>query len=358
MRHLLLTGGLGLALLLGLLCFYGVDDIARLVAAIGWGLALIVGLRFAKVAGAAEAWSYLFPRGARMPLGMLYGLRLVREGVNTLLPVAQVGGEFVGARLASHSGLSLGEAGASIAVDLLSQACTQAVFTIAGLVVLASLGSAPALVREIALALLALIPGLVGFFAVQRFGGFGWVERQFAKIAERIGWLSVGKMPDLDANLKRLYRDRRALAKNAGLHLVLWFAGSAEIYVALKCLGEAVSWSEATVIESLALALRSATFVMPASLGVQEGAMIAICAVFGLSAPIALAVSLSKRLAEIVVGVVGLMIWQIFERSILSRRAARLPTGAVSGDADAAVTRHPMASSADELTAETPLPAK
>ena len=337
MRHLLLTGGLGLCLLLGLLYFYGVDDIARLVATIGWGLVFIVGLRFAKVAGAARAWSYLFPRGAHVPAPILYGLRLVREGVNTLLPVAQVGGEFVGARLASHNGLSLGEAGASIAVDLLSQACTQAVFTVCGLAILASLGSAPALVREIALALLALIPGLIGFFAVQRFGGFGWVERQFAKLAQRIDWLSVGKMPDLDANLKRLYRDRRALAKNAGLHLALWFAGSAEIYVALKFLGEAVTWSEATVIESLALALRSATFVMPASLGVQEGAVIAICAVFGLSAPVALAVSLSKRLAEIVVGVVGLMIWQVFERSILLGRAPRSPaqSGADEGAAEA-----------------------
>ena len=357
MRHLMLTGGLGLALLLGLLYVYGFDDIARLVAAIGWGLAIIVGLRFAKVAGAAQAWSYLFPRGARMPKATLYGLRLVREGVNTLLPVAQVGGEFIGARLASHNGLTLGEAGASIAVDLLSQACTQAVFTVAGLVILASLGSAPELVREIALALLALIPGLIGFFAVQRFGGFGWVERQFAKLAERIEWLSVGKMPDLDANLKRLYRDRRALGKNAALHLALWFAGSAEIYVALKFLGEAVTWSEATVIESLALALRSATFVMPASLGVQEGAVIAICAVFGISAPVALAVSLSKRLAEIVVGVVGLMIWQVFERTILAQRAARAPEEGNSVDAAAAEAKRSLSSAAAEIS-ETPLAAK
>jgi hypothetical protein len=53
-------------------------------------------------------------------------------------------------------------------------------------------------------------------------------------------------------------------------------------------MGEPVTTTEATVIESLALALRSATFVTPARLGVQEGAMIAICAVFGLGAPAAL----------------------------------------------------------------------
>jgi putative membrane protein len=320
MRQFLMTGALGLLLLVGLFYYSGLDEIAKSFAAIGWGLALVVVLRFLKVAGAARAWSCLFPKTAPTVPSVVFGLRLVREGINTLLPVAQVGGEFVGARLAAHNGLTIGEAGASIAVDLLSQAVTQAVFTITGLAVLASLGGAPALVRDVALALLALVPGLIGFFAFQRFGGVGWIERQIAKLSERVEWLSVGKMTDLDANLKRLYRDRTALAGNAGLHLALWFGGSLEIWVALKFMGEPVTAAKALVIESLALAMRSATFVMPASLGVQEGAMIAICAVFGLGAPEALALSLSKRAAELVVGVVGLFLWQFFERSILLRR--------------------------------------
>jgi putative membrane protein len=321
-RHLLLTGGLGLLLLLGLFYFSGVDEIAKSLVAIGWGLGVVILLRFTKVVGAACAWSYLFPKGTRIHPTVVYGLRLVREGINTLLPVAQVGGEFVGARLAAHNGLTIGEAGASVAVDLLSQAATQAIFTVAGLAMLAFLGSAPALVREVAFALLALVPGLIGFFAVQRFGGMGWIERKIVSLAARVEWLSLGKMTDLDANLKRLYRDRRALAKNAVLHLALWFGGAAEIWVALKFMGEPVTVAEATVIESLALALRSATFVMPASLGVQEGAMIAICAVFGLGAPAALALSLSKRAAELVVGLTGLMIWHFFERAIVLRRVS------------------------------------
>ena len=126
-------------------------------------------------------------------------------------------------------------------------------------------------------------------------------------------------MTDLDANLKRLYRDRPALASNAAVHLALWFFGALEIWVALKFMGEPVTTSEALVIESLALALRSATFVMPASLGVQEGAMIAICAVFGLSAPAALALSLSKRAASWW-WASRRIIWQFFERAILLRR--------------------------------------
>jgi len=191
-------------------------------------------------------------------------------------------------------------------------------------------------------------------------------DTALADIASRLGrqhLLTISCRQALDEVLTDILLKRgdlnvcRALAKNAGLHLALWFAGSAEIYVALKFLGEAVTWSEATVIESLALALRSATFVMPASLGVQEGAVIAICAVFGISAPVALAVSLSKRLAEIVVGVVGLMIWQVFERTILAQRAARAPEEGISVDAAAAEAKRSLSSPAAEIS-ETPLVAK
>jgi hypothetical protein len=85
-RHLLLTGGLGLLLLLALFYYSGVDKIAKSVVAIGWGLGVVILLRFAKVAGGARAWSYLFPMAARIYPSILFGLRLVREGINTLLP--------------------------------------------------------------------------------------------------------------------------------------------------------------------------------------------------------------------------------------------------------------------------------
>ena len=330
MRHFLLTGALGLLLLIVLFYYSGVQQIAEFFRGDRLGARRRHPAAVRQGRGAAWAWACLFPAAARVAPVIVYGLRLVREGINTLLPVAQVGGEFVGARLAARNGLSIGEAGASVAVDLLSQAVTQAIFTIAGIAVLASLGGAPTMVRDVALTLLALVPGLIGFFAIQRFGGIGWIERQIAKLSQRVEWLSLGKMTDLDANLKRLYRDRPALARNAGLHLGLWFFGALEIWVALKFMGEPVTAAKALVIESLSLAMRSATFVMPASLGVQEGAMIAVCAVFGLGAPAALALSLSKRAAELVVGVVGLITWQFFERALRHRR---LPEAEAANDA-------------------------
>src|SRR5215212_8723151 len=67
-------------------------------------------------------------------------LRVVREGVNTLLPLTQVGGEFIGARLLTFYRVEGALAAASVIVDLLMQAGTQFLFTAIGLVALIWLG--------------------------------------------------------------------------------------------------------------------------------------------------------------------------------------------------------------------------
>jgi len=61
-------------LLLALFYFSGVDEIAKSVVAIGWGLGVVILLRFAKVAGAARAWSYLFPMAVRIYPSIVFGL--------------------------------------------------------------------------------------------------------------------------------------------------------------------------------------------------------------------------------------------------------------------------------------------
>jgi putative membrane protein len=318
MRYLLLTGGLGLILLIGLIFYVGFGDIARAVATIGSGLSLIVILRFVQISGAGTAWAALFPPESHLSPVVYVGLRLVREGVNTLLPVAQVGGEFVGARLLAQSGLTTGAAMASVIVDLLLQAATQVAFTLTGLTLLILAGSNTALVREVAIGVLFIVVGLIGFFLVQRLGGFGWLERKLAEmsVGQRFG---LDQITDLDANIQRIHGKHWVIARCIAIHLLVWFTGAGEVWIALAFLKQPVTIAECLMIESLSQALRSATFVVPASLGVQEGGLIALCAAFSLPATIALALSLTKRVAELTVGVAGLIIWHVVE----SRHALR-----------------------------------
>jgi uncharacterized membrane protein YbhN (UPF0104 family) len=49
---------------------------------------------------------------------------------------------------------------------------------------------------------------------------------------------------------------------------------------------------------------------VPGALGVQEGGYIIVCGAFGLSAELAIALSLLKRLREIMLGIPALIAWQ------------------------------------------------
>ena len=97
-------------------------------------------------------------------------------------------------------------------------------------------------------------------------------------------------------------------------------------------MGHTVPYSTALVIESLGQAVRGAAFVVPGGIGVQEGGFVALCAVFGIPAPVAVALSLVKRFPEIVLGLPGLFIWQGLEtRHLLGGRSAR-KTSPASGE--------------------------
>jgi hypothetical protein len=70
---------------------------------------------------------------------------------------------------------------------------------------------------------------------------------------------------------------------------------------------------EALVIESLLHAIRGAAFAIPGALGAQEGGLVLLCAIFGIPPEQAIALSLVKRAADVVVGAPGLLAWQMLE---------------------------------------------
>ena len=74
--------------------------------------------------------------------------------------------------------------------------------------------------------------------------------------------------------------------------------GAGEAYVGLYFMGHAIAWSDALILESIAFALRTAAFVVPARLGIQEGGYILLGAMFGLSPEVALALSLVEARAR------------------------------------------------------------
>ena len=95
--------------------------------------------------------------------------------------------------------------------------------------------------------------------------------------------------------------------------MLAWAMGAAEIWLALYFMDIPVTIADALLLESLILAVRAAAFFVPGAVGVQEGAFVLLGAVIGIGPEVALALSLIKRVRELVIGVPALLAWQVAE---------------------------------------------
>ena len=273
-----------------------------------WVLPGLVLLHLGQLLLSGIAWRGLFT-GVRPGTAAFYRLRIIREGIDSLLPVAQIGGEIVGARLLSRLGIALSEAGASVIVDVTIEFLTQLAFLAAGLCTLAwlSRGGAGEWLG-LTFAGVGLVAALV---LTQRFGLLRMLERMMRAIAVRWPALAGMSLDGLHASAVAFYRRPLALLRSVGLHLLAWVLGSIETWVVLNLLGVSATPLQAFTVESLGMAARSAGFAIPAALGAQEGGFVLAAVSLGLPVGPALALSLVKRVREVLVGLIGMALWRL-----------------------------------------------
>ena len=303
----------GIAALIALATWSGLDAVGHAISNVGWGILLVVMVRAVTVAVAGVGWWLLFPPKMRPQLGTCVLLRFVREGVNVLLPVAQVGGDLVGAGLLTLYAVPGALAAASVIVDVLIQAATQFLFAIVGLLTLVALGADQTLAQSAAIGIAIAVLMLAGFYLAQRRGG----QRVLRSVVNRLTgdreWRVLGTIDAVYHNLAMIYAARSSLIASCVVHLAGWVVGAAEVWIVFAFMGHPVSIGEALVIESLLHAVRGAAFAIPGALGAQEGALVLLCAAFGIPPEQAIALSLVKRAADLVLGMPGLLGWQMLE---------------------------------------------
>jgi putative membrane protein len=304
---------LGLAVLVGLTLWSGAAQVGEAIVSAGWAALLVLAARLVAVAGAGFGWWLLFPPDGRPSVWTCVLLRYVREAANALLPLAQIGGDFIGARCLALRGVRGTVAAASVIVDVLMQAGTQLVFAIVGLVLLIARGGEELLVWPTALGIAIAAPALGAFFVMQGEAGRRLTKRVLGVFAGDRDWLIFGALDELFARLAVFYADRRRLARSAIWHLAVWFFGATEVWVVLHAMGYPIDFGDAVIVESLMHAARGAAFAVPGALGAQEGVLIALCAIFDVPPEAALALSLVKRCPDLVIGVPGLLAWQAME---------------------------------------------
>jgi hypothetical protein len=126
-------------------------------------------------------------------------------------------------------------------------------------------------------------------------------------------WRVLGTIDAVYQNLGMIYAARSNVIASGVVHLAGWALGVAEVAIVFAFMGHPVGIGEALVIESLLHAVRGAAFAIPSALGAQEGALVVLCAAFGIPPEQAIALSLVKRAADLALGVPGLLGWQMLE---------------------------------------------
>ena len=201
-------------------------------------------------------------------------MRWIRESVSTLLPVAGVGGDVVGARLAHQRGVSGAQATASMVVDITVGAATQLVFVLVGVGLLAAGKTHDAAATAWGLTIgVAIFAAAIGLFVrLQHNSMFavliGWAHRLAPK-----SWMSsfTGRAEAIDEAIVATYRRRFALSRSSLLRLVGWVSGVGEVWLATRVLGKPLSVIDSFILESLSTGVRGAAFMVPGSVRRTRG---------------------------------------------------------------------------------------
>jgi putative membrane protein len=318
----------GFLLVVYLIIDSGAADVAHAMSVIGWWLIPITLFHLIPLTFSALSWRELLAAASRPRAITLIAIRWIRESINSLLPVASVGGDIAAVRLAQLQGVPGTQAAASMVVDTTVGVVTQLIFVLSGvgLLLLRSTDRGTLVVAEMVLTGTAIFfAAITAFVLLQHRGLFAGFAKFASRLLpkERLAPFAAGAST-IDDALAAAYRSGWTMLRSNVLRLVGWAVGAGEVWLVMHSLGQPIGMVDAYILESLGSGVRAAAFMVPGALGALEASYILFGGLFGLPADTALAISLSKRVRELALGVPGLLTWHWIEgRYLLGRRKPR-----------------------------------
>ncbi len=323
---LALLAAAGIALTGWLLERFGWQQVAGFLARAGAGLLWLIPLRFATAACEVRGWGALLGTRRRISWAMLAWLGMVRDAVNTFLPVARVGGEFVAIRLLRLHGVGGATAQASVIVETSVTLALQIVMTLCGIALVLPMAGIGASLPGLLAGLAGAAAVVAGFVAVQlRIGLKEFADRTLGRLLRAAGGPDLPFVAGLDRKVLSLYRQRMALLRCAVWQVVGFLGGAAEIGLLAVLMHIPLTIAQVLVFEALIQAVHSVSFVVPGALGVQEGGFVGLAVLLGVAPDAALSIALGRRLRQLAIGLPVLASWQWHEwrlRRLLPTQAA------------------------------------
>jgi putative membrane protein len=314
-------GLLGLALLITLVIRADLSAMLHTLESGGWSLLWIVPYRALFFFLYAACWLTLLrpcDPEHRAGLGYVFWVTTVRDAIDRLLPVASVGGSVVGVRLLRWRGLATAPVGASVIIEIVLTLVVVYFFTALGLLLLIELSATGQEYRRLLIAFLLSLPIPAITVLLLRYGSvFARMQKFLRPLVGESAMAEEATL--LDRELRASLHRRWRLLIAGALQFVALISGSFEVWFALRLFGHPVGAAAALMLESMTQAVRHIAFVVPAGLGVQEAGLVLFGHALGISSELALAVSMAKRIREVLCGLPSLMSWQWLEGQRMMR---------------------------------------
>ena len=309
----------GILLGFGLVVYAGLAAIENALSALGiTGLLIAALAHLVVVLVLGTAWWAIGHGLAQLHYWGFVWARAVREAAADALPFSQLGGYAIGARALTLTGANGALAGIATLLDFTLEFVAKIPYMLLGLVLLEVMQPGrPGVVAGFGVLVLAAALALFFFPRIKSALRRG-MERALARWQGLAQWR--GRIAEA---LQQTTSRRGSLWAGAMLHFLSWMLGAGETWLIFLLMAHPVSASQAIVIDSLVGAIRAASFFVPGSAGVQEGAYILLCGLFGLSPATAVAFSLVRRARDLLIAAPVFLSWHWRETRLLLPRPAR-----------------------------------
>lgn len=301
----------GVALFGFLIYESGPLQIASDLQLVGRGLIAVIALEFVVDGFNTLGWWFTFPSEARRgSYWTLYFVRLAGTALNQTIPAASMGGE--------PAKVFLLEPRFPVTTSIATVMTLSLVFSLskAGFIAFGTILSWRELnlphgfVIAVAIGFIVSLSGILIFMFLQLRGLTSATKDIVARLPVPERWIqSLERLaPGVDDEIRAFYRSRpRDLALSAVSHLPAFFCGVIQVWLLLGWLGLPRSLHTSLAIESFSMLLGFVIFVVPGSIGVQEGSKLLVFAALGMPAAAGLAVGIAFRLTLIVGAAAGLL---------------------------------------------------
>ena len=310
-----ILGLAGLALLVYLIHRAGLQIILTHIRDFGWNFLLVFALGGFWLFLQTLAWQAI--QSSRFPtpsLLTLFRYKIVCDGFNTILPLANLGGEATRVYLIrNHTPLGKGLAG--VMVDKTMELLAGVVFMAAGLMVGFLFTEIPrALILPGVVCLGAIAIGIVFLIVVLHVGFFDLL----LKVSRVVGALNR-LVASSEAPIRRLEENLRALVKQPPAriflggfyHILSRILGVVEAWIVLRILHVSITFTDTLVLMALVVGINTLFFLIPGQWGISEGSHMVILQSLGVAGPVGLSLGIIKRIRKIFFAGLGLLLFHL-----------------------------------------------